>query len=399
MTKTIIGLTGNIATGKSAVLRFAAEQRAHVIDADKKVHEIMNTDGAIQAKVVEAFGEDVRGANGGINRALLGRKVFGQPDEMAKLEAILHPAVRAKIKAEVEASSAAVVMIEAIKLLDGPLGELCDAVWVTNCGKFRQLQRLIVARGMNEDEAFTRIMSQDPQADKVAKADLVIDTTGSLADTLKQVATAWGNIGKEAPVGEAAAPVATEAPISEPEVPEPAQGAEDEDDGGAPEAAADVDVIVRRARPSDIPSIMLLIHKATDGKVKPKRAEILMSLSERGYLIGQIDSEISTVAGWYTDKGFAAIERFYVHPPEAMGTTGKAVLGEIGKTANELMCEAVFAFLDEHMGDDLRAQLVKEEYLTEGDGEWPRVWKQALKEMQPEGLDVMTKKLWNARVA
>lgn len=396
MTKTIIGLTGNIATGKSAVLRFAAEQRAHVIDADKKVHELLSTNASIQAEVTKAFGEDIRGANGAINRAALGRKVFGQPEEMGKLEAILHPAVRTAIKSEVEGSSAAVVMIEAIKLLEGPLSELCDTVWVTNCGKFRQLQRLIIARGMNEDEAFTRIMSQEPQADKVAKADLVIDTSGALADTLKQVAQAWAGLGKADAAPEAAAPVASEpvaAPVATPEpAPEPEPAA-------VAEPAADVEVVVRRARPSDIPSIMLLIHKATNGKVKPKRAEILMSLSERGYLIGQIDSEISTVAGWYTDKGFAGIERFYVHPAQAMSTTGKAVLAEIGKTANELMCEAVFAFLDEHMGDDLRAELTADGYLTEGEAEWPRVWKQALKEMQPEGLDVMTKKLWNARVA
>ena len=384
MTKMIIGLTGNIATGKSAVLRFAAERGAHVIDADKKVHDLLSGN------------QDIQAPNGAINRGALGRKVFGQPDEMAKLEGILHPAVRASIKAEVDASSAAVVMIEAIKLLDGPLGELCNAVWVTNCGKFRQLQRLIIARGMNEDEAFTRIMSQDPQADKVAKANVVIDTSGSLADTLRQVAAAWSAMGEEAPAAvpeSASEPAPVTAPAPKPE-PEPAAAPEPE-----PAPAEDIEVVVRRARPSDIPSIMLLIHKATGGKVKPKRAEILMSLSERGYLIGQVDSEISTVAGWYTDKGFAAIERFYVHPAEAMGTTGKAVLAEIGKTANELMCEAVFAFIDENMSGDINEALAGEEYLTEGGDGWPRVWKQALNEMQPEGTQVMTKKLWNARVA
>ncbi len=390
MTQKIIGLTGNIATGKSAVLRFAAERGAHVIDADKKVHELLNTNSDIQSKIAAAFGEDIRDADGAINRAVLGRKVFGQDDEMEKLEAILHPAVRATIEQEVDASTAAVVVIEAIKLLEGPLSELCTAVWVTHCGKFRQLQRLIVARGMNEDEAFDRIMKQNPQADKVAKANLVIDTSGTLADTLKQVAAAWETIGQVAAVAAAPAPVA---PTPATPKPAPAPAAKP-----APPTPA-ADVIVRRARPSDIPSIMLLIHKATDGKVKPKRAEILMSLSERGYLIGQIDSEISTVAGWYTDKGFAAIERFYVHPAEAMETTGKAVLAEIGKTANELMCEAIFAFIDSNMSGDIKGALTNEEYLTEGDDGWPRVWKQALKEMEPENVEVMTKKLWNARVA
>ncbi len=396
--KIVIGLTGNIATGKSAVMRFAAEHGALTIDADKVVHHVLNTNQAVQIKIVETFGDSVKAPNGSVDRAALGRIVFNDPQKLNQLEALVHPEVRPLIEQQIEQSNARVIMIEAIKLLEGDLVDYCDKVWVTNCGKFLQLQRLIIARGMDEEAAFARIVAQEAQDEKLARADVVIDTSGPLTETRKQVVAAWQTLSSEDVVAEEAPEVPEAAPE---EAPEEAAPALEEETAPAAEPAADSDVVVRRARPSDIPSIMLLIHKATDGKVKPKRAEILMSLSERGYLIGQVDSEISTVVGWYADKGFASIEQIYSHPPEATQLTGKAVVAEINRSANELMCEAVFAFLPAEDQPAHVVQMLKElEYQDDSDREnWPRVWKQALAEEQPENTSVMVRKLWNARVA
>jgi len=191
MSRRIIGLTGNIATGKSAVMRLAAERGALTIDADGVVHELLAGDAAIQAQVVAAFGEGVRRADGGIDRAALGAIVFGDPARLRQLEAILHPAVRLAIARRVAGSDAPVIVIEAIKLLEGPLAAMCDQIWVTACARETQMARLRVCRGMDEASAAARIDAQSPQADKIARANVVITTDGLLRETEAQVAAAW----------------------------------------------------------------------------------------------------------------------------------------------------------------------------------------------------------------
>jgi dephospho-CoA kinase len=416
--KLVIGLTGNIATGKSAIMREAARRGALTIDADQVVHQILEQDDSIQEEIKSAFGTAVALPNGRINRAALGSIVFKDPTSLQKLEAIVHPLVRPRIHQIIATTNASIIMIEAIKLLEGDLVEECDYVWVANCSKFLQLQRLLISRGMDEDHAFERIMAQPPQAEKVARADVVIDTSGPLASTAQQVQEAWGKLslasGGEmvsAPASEAVEAVAEPVEVPAPVTPEPTPAPEPmpapaATPAPAPVATEGLDIVVRRARPSDIPSIMLLIHKATNGRVKPKRAEILMSLSERGYLIGQNDGEISTVVGWYADKGFASVEQMYIHPPEATGTTGAAVLQEITKSANELMCEAIFAFFEADEPDDNPTiqLLLNNDFApvaAGGNSDWPRVWAQTYKELIPPGRETRSviRRLWNARVA
>ena len=196
MSRRIIGLTGNIATGKSAVMRLAAERGALTIDADRVVHELLAADEAIQGEVVAAFGPGVRRADGGIDRAALGRVVFGDAGRLRQLEAILHPAVRLEIARRVQVSEAPVIVIEAIKLLEGPLAALCDQVWVTACARETQMARLRVCRGMAEADAAARVDAQSPQADKIARADVVIRTDGLLRETEEQFNAAWALLGE-----------------------------------------------------------------------------------------------------------------------------------------------------------------------------------------------------------
>lgn len=197
--RTIIGLTGNIATGKSAVMRLAAERGALTIDADRVVHELLDGDAAIQAAVGEAFGPEVRRADGRIDRTTLGRLVFGDAVRLRVLEEILHPAVRVEIARRVATADAPVVMIEAIKLLEGPLAAACDRIWVTACSRATQMERLRVCRGMDEASAAARVDAQSPQEEKIARADVVIRTDGLLAETQAQFEAAWADIMAERP--------------------------------------------------------------------------------------------------------------------------------------------------------------------------------------------------------
>ncbi len=189
--RVIIGLTGNIATGKSAVMRLASERGALTIDADRVVHELLDGDEAIQAAVAEAFGPTVRRADGRINRAELGRIVFGDAGRLRRLEGILHPAVRAEIARRVAATDRPVVMIEAIKLLEGPLVAVCEQIWVTACARATQMERLRVCRGMDEASAAARVDAQSPQDDKIARADVVFRTDGLMSETQAQFEMAW----------------------------------------------------------------------------------------------------------------------------------------------------------------------------------------------------------------
>ncbi len=192
MKQRVIGLTGNIATGKSAIMRLAADHGALTIDADRVVHDLLDGDKAIQDAVAEAFGPEVRRADGRIDRAALGRLVFGNPAALRRLEGLLHPATRAEIVRRVATADAPVVMIEAIKLLEGPLAAVCDQVWVTTCTSATQLERLRVCRGLDEAAAVARVDAQSPQEEKIARADVVIDTDGLLSATEEQFMTAWG---------------------------------------------------------------------------------------------------------------------------------------------------------------------------------------------------------------
>lgn len=190
----IIGLTGNIATGKSAVMRLAAERGALVIDADHVVHELLQADEEIQTAVATALGPDVQLSDGRIDRAAVGRIVFGNDQALRRLEALLHPAVREEIARRVATSDAPVVMIEAIKLLEGSLAAVCDQIWVTTCSRATQLERLRVCRGMDDESATARVEAQPPQEEKIARADVVIHTDGLMSATQEQFESAWSGL-------------------------------------------------------------------------------------------------------------------------------------------------------------------------------------------------------------
>jgi dephospho-CoA kinase len=186
-----IGLTGNIATGKSAVGRMLAELSAEVIDADQIAHTVLAPDGAAYPSVVAAFGVGILASDGTIDRRKLGDLVFTDADALARLERLTHPPVIAIIEERITASVAPVVVVEAIKLLESGVADDYEAIWVTTCPETAQLERLIRSRRLTRVKALRRIHAQPPQAEKIARADVVIDTSSSLDETRAQVVAAW----------------------------------------------------------------------------------------------------------------------------------------------------------------------------------------------------------------
>ncbi|MCM8747839.1 dephospho-CoA kinase [Thermomicrobiaceae bacterium CFH 74404] len=187
----VIGLTGNIACGKSLVLRALAELGAETIDADQVAREVMSRGSPVLEDVVLAFGPEVMNPDGSLDRRALARIVFSDPEQLARLESIVHPPVVELIRRRVAESRSPVVVIDAIKLFEAGLAGDCDEVWVVTCKPEQQLARLMARDRIGEDEALLRIRAQPPQEEKVRRADRVIDNSGAIEETIAQVRAAW----------------------------------------------------------------------------------------------------------------------------------------------------------------------------------------------------------------
>jgi dephospho-CoA kinase len=191
-----IGLTGPIGCGKSTVAGMLAEHGAAVIDADHLVREVYE-DAAVREAVAGRFGPDIRTSDGSIDRRALARIVFDDAGALRDLEAIIHPAVRPRILAAIDAADTGrspAVVVEAIKLVESGLAGLCDEVWLVTCDPPVQRGRLR-DRGIPEDDADRRIAAQRHLRDRVEPvATRRIDTSGTLGDTRAEVARAWSKL-------------------------------------------------------------------------------------------------------------------------------------------------------------------------------------------------------------
>lgn len=187
-----VGLTGGIGSGKSAVSSRLADRGAVVIDSDVLAREVVakGTDGL--AEVVAAFGDGVLTAEGDLDRPALGRIVFGAEPARRKLEAIIHPRVRARA-AEIEAQSAAddIVVHDIPLLVETGQADKFDLVLVVDAPVDVQLERLTAQRGMADAEAKARIASQASREDRLAAADVVVDNSGTLADLDRRIDEVW----------------------------------------------------------------------------------------------------------------------------------------------------------------------------------------------------------------
>ncbi len=190
----LIGLTGNIATGKSTVARMLVELGATVIDADRVAHEVMRAGTPVHRAVVEAFGAGILRPDGEIDRARLGAIVFSDPQALAQLEAIVHPAVGEEVARRIAAAPTPVVVVEAIKLIEAGMARICNSLWVTTCSPEEQVRRLMADRGLSREEAERRVNAQPPQEEKIALADVVIHTDGTMEETREQVERAWREV-------------------------------------------------------------------------------------------------------------------------------------------------------------------------------------------------------------
>jgi dephospho-CoA kinase len=190
-----VGLTGGVASGKSAVSAILHELGAVVVDADALAREVVEPGTPGLAAVVEEFGPEVLTADGELDRARVGALVFADPVRRAALEAVIHPLVRARAREIESGAPPGAVVVHDIPLLveTGQAGDF-DAVLVVDVPVETQVERAIRDRGWTEAEARARISSQASRDDRLAAATYVIDNTGTREDLRQRVTEVFGQL-------------------------------------------------------------------------------------------------------------------------------------------------------------------------------------------------------------
>lgn len=194
MGRFILGITGNIASGKTTVVEMLVERGAHHIDADKVYHELVQPGQPLLDNLVTEFGTGILNRDGSLNRKALGSIVFYNPTALERLDAITHPAVIAESDRRAFAIENGVVILDAVKLIESGHVDVCDAVWLVTAPQDTQVERLMRRNRLSDSEAWARVEAQPPLGPKLARADVVISNSGTLSDLAREVNAAWDRL-------------------------------------------------------------------------------------------------------------------------------------------------------------------------------------------------------------
>ena len=183
----IVGLTGGIAMGKTTISQFLKSKAIPVVDADQIAHEILTVD-EVKVKLMDTFGESILDKNQNIDRRKLGPIVFNDQRQLEKLNIIVQPYIRTEIVRQLDTFSASkVVVLDAPVLFEQGYEKMVDYLLVIKTSAQIQVERLMQRDSLNEIDAQKRIQAQMPIEEKVKKADIVIDTSGTIEETRSQV--------------------------------------------------------------------------------------------------------------------------------------------------------------------------------------------------------------------
>jgi dephospho-CoA kinase len=367
--KYVIGLTGNIATGKSVVRKMLEHLGAYSIDADALSHRAIAKGAPGYQKVIDTFGKWIVDKDGEIDRAKLGRLVFNDPEALQQLELIVHPLVEHAVDLMIQRASQRVIVIEAIKLLEGKLVAGCDTIWVTYAPESIQKTRLIQKRAMSEQDALQRIHAQPAQEKKTAAANVVIQNSASFEDTWKQVVAAWKVI----------SPVTDTRPV-------------------VMHKARDGELSVQRGRPRDSANIAALITHLAKGARPQSQDDIMAAFGEKAFLLLMADKQLVGLVGWQVENLVARTTDLYIESGIPVERALKILVTEVERASQDLQCEASLFFLP--------PQMVGQESIWQGLGYARRTpqtlgvqaWRDAALESQPPNTVLLFKQLRQDRV-
>jgi len=313
--KKIIGLTGNIATGKSVVRRMLEHLGAYTIDADALAHRVIAKGAPGYKPVLDTFGKWLLDKDGQIDRNKLGRLVFADADALAQLEDIVHPYVVQAVDLLIKRATQPVVVVEAIKLLESGLREKCDSVWVTDAPPEVQIERLVRKRGLSREDAVQRVHAQPAQKDKLAAASVIVTNNGSYDDLWKQVNDGWKRISPKPETG-------------------PLQIAESKPG----------EFSLHRGRPRDSEKIAGLITRLSKGKRAMKKDDVMEAFGEKAFLLLQMNNELIGIAGWQVENLVARTDDLFLDPKAATDKALPLLIHEVERASSDLQCEASLVF-------------------------------------------------------
>ena len=367
--KFVIGLTGNIATGKSVVRRMLEHLGAYSIDADALAHRAISKGAPGYQSVVDTFGRWIVEKDEEIDRAKLGDLVFNNPNAMIQLEAIIHPLVGQAVDILIKRSSHPIVVIEAIKLLEGSLHEACDTIWVTDAPEDVRIERLMRKRNLSRKEALQRIHAQNPQQDKNLAADVVIKNNGSYDDLWKQVTTAWKQI---SPIGDTG-PVMIK-------------------------AAKTGEFAVQRGRPRNSEVIADLVPSLSQGRKNMTKDDVMEAFGEKAYLLLQMNNQFVGLAAWQVENLVARTTDLYISPEILLEPALDTLVSELERASQDLQCEASLVFLPPELAvhEDIWKRLGYEKRTPDSLG--IQAWQDAATESQPENTTLIFKQLRQDRI-
>ena len=320
--KYIIGLTGNIATGKSVVRRMLEHLGAYTIDADSLSHRAIAKGAPGYQPVIENFGKWILDKDGEIDRTKLGNLAFSDPKALEKLEDIIHPLVNQAVDVLAKRASQRVIVIEAIKLLESELRQMCDTVWVTYAPEEVQVERLMRKRNLKRDEAQQRISAQSAQGEKITAANVVIRNIGSYDDLWKQVSNAWKQ-------------VVPAADLTQPTIIK--KGAVGE-------------FSVSRGKPRNSQAIANLITRLSNGKQKLGADDVMAQFGDKAYMLLQSGKDIVGVAGWQVENLVARTTELYLESGIDTAKALETLITEVERASNDLQCEASLIFAPAELG-------------------------------------------------
>ena len=379
--KTIIGLTGNIATGKTVVRKMLGHLGAYTIDADALTHRIMAPDGPGYELILDHFGKFILAKDGTIDRAKLGKLVFADPDALKQLEDIVHPFVRKAVDYLINNAQQNVVVVEAIKLLESPLKDKVDTIWVTISTEFNQLARLATKRNMSKEDAQARMSSQSEQALKVAQADFVIENDGSFEETWEQVREGWEKLFPDTPEDE---------PIPEPAAAEiPSESLS---------GYAEKDMVTDRAKPRQAEDIAKLITKLSDGRTSLDRMDVMALFGEKAFMLLYVDGQLVGVVGWQVENLVSRVDEVWLEDGLNQADALKVLMESIEKASKELQAEALLVFVDPEQAADTKLWQPLDYRIHTIEQLEIDAWKQAARESQPPDTLIFFKQLRVDRV-
>lgn len=393
--KTVIGLTGNIATGKSIVRRMVEHLGAFSIDADGLAHRAMSPGAPAFQPIVDTFGKWILAPDGQIDREKLGNIVFSDPAALKQLEAITHPLISQVIDLLIRRAGQKVVVIEAIKLFESGLADNCDTTWVVDAPKDVQVKRLVEQRKLGEAAARMRIEAQPSQADKLARAKVIINNGGGYESTWDQVQKQWDAIAgtaEKAPEPAQAAPAAPAAAADPHTVPTVVTSS-----AALVGTAAEAQIAVLRGGPKQAEQIASFINKNQGTSLS--RLDILQKFGQKAYLLAMAGEQLVGVAGWQVENLIARTDDLIVNSGPTEEKAIKELVANLEKSSNELQAEISLIFLKNGTPDTVRRAVLVSGYeqQTAADFRIPD-WREAAEESQPQDTYMVVKRLRADRV-